>query len=50
MAMGTGVDGLHRLFFQLDPGVRLSGLLRLDQYWRFRCRLAAGLFSVFSAS
>ena len=28
--MSTGVDVLHRLFFHLEPGVRLSGLLRLD--------------------
>jgi CIC family chloride channel protein len=28
--MSTAVDELHRLLFQLDPGVRLSGLLRLD--------------------
>jgi CIC family chloride channel protein len=29
-AMSTGVDVLHQLLFRLDPGVRLSGLLRLD--------------------
>jgi hypothetical protein len=29
-AMSTGVDTLHRLLFHLEPGVRLSGLLRLD--------------------
>jgi len=28
--MSTGVDVLHRVFFQLEPGQRLSGLLRLN--------------------
>lgn len=42
-AMGTGVDALHRLFFQLDPGVRLSGLLRLDPVIAISVPLAGGL-------
>ena len=42
-AMGTGVDTLHRLFFQLDPGVRLSGLLRLDPVIAISVPLAGGL-------
>jgi CIC family chloride channel protein len=29
-AMGFGVDSLHRLFFALAPGERLSGSLKLD--------------------
>jgi CIC family chloride channel protein len=41
--MGTGVDLLHRLFFQLDPGVRLSGLLRLDPMLAISVPLAGGL-------
>ena len=50
-AMGTGVDVLHRLLFQLEPGVRLSGLRlgsrpatrdfpaawRLASAWPFGC-------------
>jgi CIC family chloride channel protein len=47
-AMGTGVDGLHRLFFQLDPGVRLSGLLRLDPVLAISVPLGGGIvFGIF---
>jgi CIC family chloride channel protein len=42
-AMGTGVDILHRLFFQLDSGVRLSGLLRLDPLLAISVPLAGGI-------
>src|SRR5579864_5295254 len=42
-AMGTGVDLLHRLLFQLDAGVRLSGLLRLDPVLAISVPLAGGL-------
>jgi chloride channel protein, CIC family len=42
-AMGTGVDTLHRLFFQLEPGVRLSGLLRLDPTIAISVPLLGGL-------
>jgi CIC family chloride channel protein len=42
-AMGIGVDWLHHLFFQLDPGVRLSGLLRLDPLVAISVPLAGGL-------
>jgi CIC family chloride channel protein len=42
-AMGAGVDTLHRLFFHLDPGVRLSGLLRLDPAIAISVPLAGGL-------
>jgi len=42
-AMGTGVDGLHRAFFQLDPGVRLSGLLRLDPVLAISVPLGGGI-------
>jgi chloride channel protein, CIC family len=42
-AMGTGVDVLHRLFFHLDPGVQLSGLLRLDPVTAVSVPLAGGL-------
>jgi chloride channel protein, CIC family len=41
--MGTAVDLLHRLFFQLEPGVRLSGLLRLDPVLAIAVPLAGGL-------
>jgi chloride channel protein, CIC family len=41
--MGTAVDLLHRLFFQLEPGVRLSGLLRLDPVIAIAVPLAGGL-------
>jgi CIC family chloride channel protein len=42
-AMGAGVDTLHRLFFQLEPGVRLSGLLRLDPAIAISVPLVGGL-------
>jgi CIC family chloride channel protein len=42
-AMSTGVDWLHRLLFQLEPGVRLSGLLRLDPLVAISVPLAGGL-------
>jgi CIC family chloride channel protein len=42
-AMGTGVDGLHRAFFQLDPGERLSGLLRLDPVLAISVPLGGGI-------
>ena len=41
--MGTAVDLLHRLFFQLEPGVRLSGVLRLDPAIAIAVPLAGGL-------
>ena len=41
--MGTAVDLLHRLFFQLEPGVRLSGTLRLDPMLAIGVPLAGGL-------
>ena len=42
-AMGTGVDTLHRLLFHLDPGVRLSGVLRLDPLIAISVPLAGGI-------
>jgi chloride channel protein, CIC family len=42
-AMGAGVDTLHRLLFHLDPGVRLSGLLRLDPVTAISVPLVGGL-------
>ncbi len=42
-AMGAGVDTLHRLFFQLEPGVRLSGLLRLEPAIAISVPLVGGL-------
>jgi chloride channel protein, CIC family len=42
-AMGTGVDTLHRLLFQLEPGERLSGLLRLDPAIAISVPLVGGL-------
>ncbi len=42
-AMGSGVDGLHRLFFRLEPGVRLSGLQRLDPLLAISVPLAGGI-------
>src|SRR5579883_2978387 len=42
-AMGTAVDELHRLFFHLDVGVRLSGVLRLDPWVAISVPLAGGL-------
>jgi len=41
--MGTSVDVLHRVFFQLDPGVRLSGLRRLDPVLAISVPLLGGL-------
>ncbi len=41
-AMSTSVDLLHQLFFRLDPGVRLSGLLRLDPVLALSVPLAGG--------
>ncbi len=41
--MGTGVDLLHRLFFHLEPGVRLSGVLRLDPALAIAVPLVGGL-------
>jgi CIC family chloride channel protein len=41
-AMSTGVDVLHQLLFRLDPGVRLSGLLRLDPVVALTVPLAGG--------
>jgi len=41
--MGTCVDLLHRLFFHLAPGVRLSGLLRLDPVVAIAVPLVGGL-------
>jgi CIC family chloride channel protein len=42
-AMSTGVDVLHQLFFRLDPGVRLSGLLKLDPLVAISVPLAGGI-------
>ena len=42
-AMGAGVDTLHRLLFQLEPGVRLSGVLRLDPAIAISVPLVGGL-------
>jgi chloride channel protein, CIC family len=42
-AMGTSVDLLHRLFFHLEPGVRLSGVLRLNPLVAISVPLAGGL-------
>ena len=42
-AMGTGVDTLHRLFFHLEPGVRLSGVLQLDPFVAISVPLAGGI-------
>src|SRR5277367_3670930 len=42
-AMGTGVDLLHRLFFHLPPGVRLSGLAHLDPGFAISVPLAGGI-------
>jgi CIC family chloride channel protein len=41
-AMSIGVDVLHQLLFRLDPGVRLSGLLRLDPVVALTVPLAGG--------
>src|SRR5690348_4312361 len=40
--MSTAVDELHRLLFQLDAGVRLSGMLRLDPVVALTVPLAGG--------
>jgi chloride channel protein, CIC family len=42
-AMGNGVDALHRLFFHLDPGVHLSGVMRLDPIVAISVPLAGGI-------
>jgi len=42
-AMGAGVDTLHWLLFQLEPGVRLSGVLRLDPAIAISVPLVGGL-------
>ena len=42
-AMGKGVDVLHRVFFQLGPGVRLSGLAHLDPILAISVPLAGGI-------
>ena len=42
-AMSTGVDLLHRIFFQLEPGVRLSGLHRLSPALAISVPLVGGL-------
>ncbi len=42
-AMSTGVDLLHRIFFQLEPGVRLSGLHRLAPALAISVPLVGGL-------
>jgi chloride channel protein, CIC family len=42
-AMGTSVDVLHRLFFHLDAGTRLSGLLRLDPLLAISVPLIGGV-------
>ncbi len=44
-AMGTGVDLPHHYLFQLGPGERLSGSIRLNPAWRSRCRSSAGSLS-----
>ena len=41
--MGAAVDILHRLFFNLDAGVQLSGLLRLDPLTAISVPLLGGL-------
>jgi CIC family chloride channel protein len=41
--MGAGVDTLHWLLFQLEPGVRLSGVLRLDPAIAISVPLVGGL-------
>ena len=41
--MGTAVDLLHEFFFHLDPGVRLSGLSRLDPVVAISVPLVGGL-------
>ena len=41
--MGTGVDILHRLFFGLQPGQRLSGLITLDPRVAFAVPFLGGI-------
>ena len=41
--MGTGVDRLHELLFQLEPGVRLSAQLRLNPVLAVAVPLIGGL-------
>ena len=41
--MSVGVDTLHQVFFRLSPGVRLSGLLRLDPVVAISVPLGGGL-------
>jgi len=43
-AMSTGVDTLHSLLFHLEPGTRLSGLIRLDPTLAISVPLLGGLF------
>jgi len=42
-AMGTGVDVLHQLFFRLESGERLSGVLRLDPRLAISVPLGGGI-------
>jgi CIC family chloride channel protein len=42
-AMGASVDFLHQVLFRLEPGVRLSGLLRLDPLIAISVPLAGGI-------
>src|ERR1700722_8992362 len=42
-AMGTGVDTLHRLLFHLEPGVRLSGFVKLDSMVAVSVPLLGGI-------
>jgi chloride channel protein, CIC family len=42
-AMSLSVDALHQLFFHLEPGVRLSAVLRLDPLVAISVPLAGGL-------
>jgi CIC family chloride channel protein len=41
-AMSTSVDLLHQMFFRLDAGVRLSGVLRLDPLLALSAPLLGG--------
>jgi chloride channel protein, CIC family len=42
-AMATAVDVLHQMFFHLDAGTRLSGVLRLDPMTALTVPLAGGI-------
>jgi chloride channel protein, CIC family len=42
-AMGAGVDALHSVFFHLEPGTRLSGVLRLDPLVAISVPLVGGI-------